>query len=67
MMPLSAKNLTYARSEVRWVCHSDTSSRRCFFSASPILGASDCFPIHLDGEIAAKASRKRGDPVHENA
>ena len=60
-MALSVKNLTYALSEVRGVCECDTSSRGCLFSLSPILGASDCLPMRLDHEIAAKASRKRGD------
>ena len=55
-MALSVKNLTYARSEVRGVCENDSSSRRCLFSKSPIFGASDCLPIRLDHEIAAKAT-----------
>ena len=60
-MALSVKNLTYALSEVRGVCECDTLFSAILLIFRHILGASDCLPIHLDGEIAVKASRKRGD------
>ena len=45
MIPLSVKNMTYARSEVRGLCEGDTP---CIFSPSPILGGSDCLLIQRD-------------------
>ena len=48
MIPLSVKNMTYARSEVRGLCEGDTS---CIFSPSPILGGSDCLLIQRDVKL----------------
>ena len=46
-MVFSVKNLTHLWREVRGVCECDSSSRRCLFSLSPILGASDCLLIQM--------------------
>ena len=46
-MVFSVKNLTHLWREVRGVCECDSSSRRCLFSLSPILDASDCLLIQM--------------------
>ena len=64
-MALSAKNLTHALSEVRGVCHSDTSSRKCLFSASPIWVPLTVCPYALIAKLQPKRVENEAT-VHEN-